>query len=114
MEMTDSKQSAWFRCVVKISAISLVLLLPTTALAWWCGTGRMTGGGHLVSVVSDTAQIDVTSPTTNGYELHCDGSLPNNLEINAHDPNGSRFHLDTLQTANSHTPYGAPQQHHAN
>jgi hypothetical protein len=28
-------------------------------------------------------------PTTNGYELHCDGSLPNNLEINAHDPNGS-------------------------
>ena len=112
--MTDSKQSAWFRCVVKISAISLVLLLPTTALAWWCGTGRMTGGGKLVSVVSDTAQIDVTSPTTNGYELHCDGSLPNNLEINAHDPNGSHFHLDTLQTANCYTTYGEQRPPAAN
>ena len=29
------------------------------ALAWWCGTGRMTGGGKLVSVVA-TAQVDVT------------------------------------------------------
>ena len=101
-----SKQSAWFKCVVRVSAISLAVLLPTAALAWFCGTGRMTGGGKLVSLVGDTDQIDVTSPTTNGYELHCDGSLPNNLEINSHDPNGFHFHLDTLQTANCFTTYG--------
>src|SRR5213592_1488422 len=101
--MTDGRQSAWFKCVV---AISLAFLLPTAALAWFCGTGRMTGGGKLVSLVGDTDQIDVTSPTTNGYELHCDGSLPNNLEVNSHDPNGFHFHLDTLQTANCFTTEG--------
>ncbi len=73
--MTDSKQSAWFKGVVRVSAISLAVLLPATALAWFCGTGRMTGGGKLVSVISDVGGVDVTSPTTNGYELHCDNSL---------------------------------------
>ncbi len=51
--MTDSKQSAWFKGMVRVSAISLGVLLSTTALAWFCGTGRMTGGGKLVSVISD-------------------------------------------------------------
>jgi len=104
--MTDSKQSAWFKGMVRVSAISLAVLLPATALAWFCGAGRMTGGGKLVSVISDVGGVDVTSPTTNGYELHCDNSLPNNLEVNSHDPNGFHFHLDTLQTANCYTTYG--------
>ncbi len=105
--MTDSKQSAWFKGMVRVSAISLAVLLPATALAWFCGAGgRMTGGGKLVSVTSDVGGVDVTSPTTNGYELHCDNSLPNNLEVNSHDPNGFHFHLDTLQTANCYTTYG--------
>jgi len=101
--MTNSKHSTWFRWAVKVLAISLTVLVPTTALAWWCGTGRMTGGGKLVSLSNG---VDVTSPTTNGYELHCDGSFPNNLEVNSHDPNGFHFHLDILQTANCHTLNG--------
>src|SRR5258706_10825571 len=105
--MTACKQSAWFKCVVKVSAISLVLLLPTTALAWFCGSaGRMTGGGKLVSGISEVGGGDVTSPTTNGYELHCDGSLPKKLGVNFHDPNGFHFPPATLQTANFFTTNG--------
>jgi hypothetical protein len=97
-------QATRLKWTAKVLAIGLGVLVPTTtAFAWWCGTGRMTGGGKLVSLVSDTEELDVTSPTTNGYELHCDGSLPNNLEINSHDPNGFHFHLEDLQTANCHT-----------
>jgi hypothetical protein len=104
--MTHNPRSGSLKWMVKVAAITLAVLAPTTALAWFCGTGRMTGGGKLVSLVNDTGQLDVTSPTTNGYELHCDGSLPNNLEVNSHDPNGFHFHLDVLQTANCHTTYG--------
>src|SRR5258708_22104117 len=101
--MTDSKQSAWFKGMVRVSAISLAVLLPATALAWFCGAGRMTGGGKLVSVISDVGGVDVTSPSTNGYELHCDNSLTHNLEGNSHDPNCLHFHLHTLHTANFYT-----------
>jgi hypothetical protein len=88
--------------VVWLSVISAVLLIPTAALAWFCGTGRMTGGGKLVSVLDNNGTpTDVTA--TNGYELHCDGSSPNNLEVNLHDPSQGHFHLDTLQTTNCFT-----------
>jgi len=106
----NGRQSAWVKFAVKTLVISLTVLVPTTALAWFCGSGRMTGGGKLVSLVSDTAVLDVTAPTTNGYELHCDGSLPNNLEINSHDPNGFHFHLSALQTASCYTTYGKQNQ----
>jgi len=102
----NSKQPGWLKGVVKIAAIGMAVLLPTTALAWFCGSGRMTGGGKLVSVIADTSQVDVTSPTSNGYELHCQGDHHNNLEVNSHDPNGFHFHLDTLQTANCYTTNG--------
>lgn len=104
--MTSIKQSAWFKYVVRVAAI-LVLLVPTSALAWFCGTGRMTGGGKLLQCTSDSSTcVDVSGATsssagvTNGYELHCNGSLPNNLEINDHLSNSFHFHLEILQTAN--------------
>jgi hypothetical protein len=100
-------QATRLKWMAKVLAIGLGVLIPTTtAFAWFCGTGRMTGGGKLVSLVADTDAIDVTSPTTNGYELHCDGSHPNNLQINSHDPNGPHFHLAGLQTANCYTTFG--------
>jgi hypothetical protein len=93
--------------MVKAIAIGVGVLVPTaTAFAWFCGVGRMTGGGKLVSLVADTQQVDVTSPTSNGYELHCTGAKNSNLEINSHDPNGFHFHLDFLQTANCYTTFG--------
>jgi hypothetical protein len=102
----NGKQSARFKWAVKALAIGFGVVVPTTtALAWWCGTGRMTGGGKLVSLIADTATVDVTSPTTNGYELHCDGSGSNNLEVNSHDPNGFHFHLTGLQTANCYLQF---------
>jgi hypothetical protein len=74
------KYSVRRKWAVSALTIGIAAFIPTTtALAWWCGTGRMTGGGKLVSLVTDTDTLDVTSPTTNGYELHCDGSQPNNL-----------------------------------
>ena len=106
--MSNVKQRAWFKSVVRVAVILVLLVIPASLLAWFCGTGRMTGGGKLLQCTSDgTTCVDVTgatSPTsagvTNGYELHCDGSLPNNLEINDHLSNGYHFHLDTLMTAN--------------
>jgi hypothetical protein len=47
--------------------------------------GRMTGGG---SVFTDADRY------THGFELHCDTSLPNNLEINW--GKGEKFHLTLL------------------
>lgn len=106
--MTHIKQGAWFKSVVRVAVVSVLLVVPASLLAWFCGTGRMTGGGKLLQCTSDgTTCVDVTgatSPTsagvTNGYELHCDGSLPNNLEINDHLSNSFHFHLETLMTAN--------------
>ena len=104
--MTNDKKPLPVSRALKVSAITLVFLIPATGLAWFCGTGRMTGGGKLVSLVADSVEVDVTSPTTNGYELHCDGRHSNNLEVNSHDPNGFHFHLEVLQTANCYTTYG--------
>lgn len=106
--MTNSKQRVWFKSVVRVAVILVLLVVPASLLAWFCGTGRMTGGGKLLQCTSDgSICVDVTgatSPTsagvTNGYELHCDGSAPNNLEINDHLSNGFHFHLETLMTAN--------------
>src|SRR5262245_59571523 len=102
------KHSVRRKWMVSLLTFGIAAALPvTTAYAWWCGTGRMTGGGKMVSLVSDSGGLnDVTSPTSNGYELHCDGSWPNNLEINSHDPNGYKFKLDELQTANCWLQYG--------
>lgn len=105
--MTNTKHPASFKSVVPLAVI-LVLLVPASLLAWFCGTGRMTGGGKLLQCVSDgTACVDITgatSPTspgvTNGYELHCADTLPNNLEINDHLSNSFHFHLEILMTTN--------------
>jgi hypothetical protein len=52
---------------------------------------RMTGGGHI-----DDATYGRVS---HGFELHCDLSLPNNLEVNwGHKPS-HQFHLDVLTSA---------------
>jgi hypothetical protein len=103
----NGMQTVRLKWAIKVLAIGLGVLVPTTtAFAWFCGTGRMTGGGKLISLVTDTDGFDVTSPTTNGYELHCDGSQPNNLQINSHDPNGPHFHLAGLQTANCYLQFG--------
>jgi hypothetical protein len=101
-------RSARFKCVVWLSVIAATLLIPASALAWFCGSGRMTGGGKLIQVSDSSGTTDdvFSAVTTNGYELHCDGSLPNNLEINRHDPNGTKFKLDVLQSANCITLYG--------
>jgi len=106
--MTNIKQRVWFKSVVRVAVVLVLLVVPASLLAWFCGTGRMTGGGKFLQCTSDgTTCVDVTgatSPTssgvTNGYELHCDGSLPNNLEINDHLSNSFHFHLDILMTAN--------------
>jgi hypothetical protein len=101
--MTDSKQSARFKSVVRVLAISVAVLIPTAALAHFCGQGRMTGGGKLIVADNGGTQFDITNGfVTNGYELHCDGSGSNNLEVNGHDPNGSKFKLDTLLGAFCH------------
>jgi hypothetical protein len=89
--------------MIQAATIALAAFIPvTTAFAWFCGDGRMTGGGKLVALDA----VDVTSPTTNGYELHCDGSQPNNLQINSHDPNGPHWHMAGLQTANCYQQFG--------
>ena len=50
--------------------------------------GRMTGGGSVFTPLGQRV--------THGFELHCDISLPNNLEINW---GGNRFHLTLLNSA---------------
>jgi len=106
--MTSIKQSAWFKSGVRVLVILVLLVVPASLLAWFCGSGRMTGGGKLLQCTSDgSICVDVTgatSPTsagvTNGYELHCNGGLPNNLEINDHLSSSFHFHLEILNTAN--------------
>ena len=51
-------------------------------------TGRMTGGG---SVFVDGARV------TRGFEIHCDRSEPNNLQVNWRP--GNKFHLTSLTSA---------------
>jgi hypothetical protein len=50
--------------------------------------GRMTGGGSVF--FGDDPRVRVTR----GFELHCDASLPNNLQINWQG--GNKFHLTEL------------------
>ena len=110
--MTNIKQPAWSKPLVRVAPILVLLVAPASLLAWFCGTGRMTGGGKLLECVSDGSTcVDIlgnTSPTnpgvTNGYELHCNGNLlPNNLEINDHLNDSFKFKLETLHTANCFT-----------
>jgi len=56
-------------------------------------SGRMTGGGSIFT--SDGRRV------THGFELHCDLSTPNNLEINWKDTSGNehKFHLTLLTSA---------------
>ncbi|MEJ2543142.1 MAG: hypothetical protein P8Y99_03660 [Calditrichaceae bacterium] len=55
--------------------------------------GRMTGGG---SVFNDD-DFDHQVRVTRGFEIHCDLSEPNNLQVNW--PGGNKFHLTELKTA---------------
>ncbi len=52
-------------------------------------SGRMTGGGSVFRM--DGARV------TRGFEIHCDLSEPNNLEVNW--PGGNKFHLTSLTSA---------------
>ncbi len=52
-------------------------------------TGRMTGGGSVFK--TDGARV------TRGFEIHCDLSEPNNLQVNW--PGGNKFHLTSLTSA---------------
>jgi hypothetical protein len=62
-----------------------------------CGTtpppsstcGRMTGGGSVFTI--DNARV------TRGFEIHCDLSKPNNIEVNW--PGGNKFHLSELTSS---------------
>ena len=51
--------------------------------------GRMTGGGSVFT--------DENVRVTRGFELHCDLSKPNNLQVNWQG--GNKFHLTELQSA---------------
>lgn len=48
--------------------------------------GRMTGGGSVFTV--ENVRV------TRGFEIHCDRTPPNNLEVNW--PGGNNFHMTTL------------------
>ncbi len=52
-------------------------------------TGRMTGGGSVIR--TDGARV------TRGFEIHCDLSEPNNLQVNWRG--GNKFHLTSLTSA---------------
>lgn len=51
--------------------------------------GRMTGGGSVFTV--ENARV------TRGFEIHCDLTPPNNIEVNW--PGGNNFHMTTLTNA---------------
>jgi hypothetical protein len=82
--------------ILKLTLVSacaaMVFLWPNWRAALANGgyyqEGRMTGGGNCT--VDDIK-------VTHGFELHCDASGSNNLEVNWQDQTGShRFHLDAL------------------
>jgi hypothetical protein len=70
--------------------------VPNDVESCWCppptppptGCGRMTGGGSVW--VGDMR-------VTRGFEIHCDVSKPNNIEVNW--PGGNNFHLTKLLSA---------------
>lgn len=51
--------------------------------------GRMTGGGSVFT--DDNARVTI------GFEIHCDLSKPNNLQVNW--PDGNKFHMLELESA---------------
>jgi len=53
------------------------------------GCGRMTGGGSVFRI--DGARV------TRGFEIHCDLSPPNNIEVNW--PGNNKFHMTSLTAA---------------
>lgn len=85
------KHNVW-KTIISISIVSLFLM--SVAVAANCPApkpGRMTGGG---SVFNDD---NIANPrVTHGFELRCDASQPNNLQVNW---DGNRFHLETLTSA---------------
>jgi hypothetical protein len=82
--------------LILVSACAVMAILwPTWRVALlaqgYYQEGRMTGGGNCT-----VGEVKVT----HGFELHCDASGSNNLEVNWQDPTGShRFHLNDLLTA---------------
>jgi hypothetical protein len=54
--------------------------------------GRMTGGGSVFFGVDPRVRV------TRGFEIHCDLSVPNNLQVNW--LKGNKFHLTELTYAN--------------
>ncbi len=60
---------------------------------------RMTGGGK-VFIGNEEVQIGGDEFMTHGFEIHCDRSPPNNLQVNWRTGSGTdRFHLEELTTA---------------
>jgi hypothetical protein len=60
--------------------------------------GRMTGGGSIFTITGAIPGPNIR--ITHGFELHCDASiLPNNLQINVHNPARDMFHLENLISA---------------
>jgi hypothetical protein len=54
--------------------------------------GRMTGGGSIFTPEG--------MRVTHGFELHCDISIqPNRLQVNLHNPQRDRFHLESMISA---------------
>ena len=95
--MQDLRTQTWCKIAVIASAMTLPLIVPSTALAW-CGSGRMTGGGSVCFTPGGCVETtgDSSGRVTHGFELHCaEGSDPNNLQINDHIGNRA-FHLEVL------------------
>jgi hypothetical protein len=62
---------------------------------------RMTGGGK-VFIGNQEVEIGGDEFMTHGFEIHCDRSPPNNLQVNWRQQGGGgtdRFHLEELTTA---------------
>ena len=56
-------------------------------------TGRMTGGGSIFYDNSPAIRV------TRGFEIHCDLSVPNKLQVNEHGGAKLKFHLEVLTAA---------------
>lgn len=83
MTMSTLKTTLVFLLTAALAATPLVAAVSD---CW------MTGGGSIF----DTVQVDFTGRTTHGFEIHCDGRNPNNLQVNWAE---NRFHLDDMQSA---------------
>ena len=92
-----SQVTTLLKLTLVCACAAMAILWPTWRVAllaqsYYQELGRMTGGGNCTTA----AGVKVT----HGFELHCDASGSNNLEVNWQDQTGShRFHLDELETA---------------